>query len=72
MPGNKKNFDEYIEDIPAYTYLGHLISLNKLLKSDNIILRSDTIEGIEDILEKLDFIITDEIESEHPFHSKVK
>ena len=72
MPGNKKNLDDYIEDIPAYTYMGHLISLKKLLKSKNIILRSDAIEGIEYLVEKLGFIITDEKESEHPFHSKVE
>ena len=72
MPGNKKNLDDYIKDIPAFTYMGRLISFKKLLKSKNIILRSDAIEGIEDIVEKLGFIITDEIESEHPFHSKVE
>lgn len=72
MPGNKKNLDDFIEDIPAYTYNGRLISFKKLFNSDIIILRSDFIEGIEDILEKLGFIITDETESQHPFHSKIE
>lgn len=72
MPGNKKNLNDYIEDIPAYTYTGRLISFKKLLKSNSIILRSEAIEGIEDIVEKLGFLITDETESEHPFHSKVE
>ena len=53
MPGNKKNLNDYIEDIPAYTCMGRLMSFNKLLKTDKVILRSDVIAGIEDIVEKL-------------------
>ena len=72
MPGNKKNLNDYIEDIPAYTCMGRLMSLNKLLKSDKVILRSDVIAGIEDIVEKLGIRITDEEETQHPFHAKVE
>lgn len=72
MPGNKKNLNDYIEDIPAYTCMGRLMSLKKLLKSDKVILRSDVIAGIEDIVEKLGIRITDEEETQHPFHAKVE
>lgn len=72
MPGNKKNLNDYIEDIPAYTYMGRLMSFNKLLKSDKVILRSDVIAGIEDIVEKLGIRITDEEETQHPFHANVE
>lgn len=72
MPGNKKNLNDYIEDIPAYTCMGRLMSFNKLLKSDKVILRSDVIAGIEDIVEKLGIRITDEEKTQHPFHTKVE
>lgn len=72
MPGNKKNLNDYIEDIPAYTCTGKLMSFKKLLKSDKVILRSDVIVGIEDIVEKLGIRITDEDETQHPFHDKVE
>ena len=72
MPGNKKNLNEYIEDIPAYTCMGKLMSFKKLLKSDMVILRSDVIAGIEAIVEKLGIKITDEEETQHPFHAKVE
>lgn len=72
MPGNKKNLNDYIEDIPAYTCMGKLMSFKKLLKSDMVILRSDVIAGIEDIVEKLGIRITDEEETQHPFHAKVE
>ena len=72
MPGNKKNLNDYIEDIPAYTCMGRLMSLKKLTKSDKVILRSDVIAGIEDIVEKLGIRITDEEETQHPFHAKVE
>lgn len=71
MPGNKKNFNDYIGDIPAYTCMGRLVSFNKLLKSDKIILRSDVISGIEGIVEKLGISITEEDETQHPFRTKV-
>lgn len=72
MPGNKKNLNDYIEDIPAYTCMGRLMSFKKLLKSNKVILRSDVITGIEDIVEKLGIRITDEDETKHPFHDKVE
>ena len=72
MPGNKKNLNDYIEDIPAYTCMGRLMSFKKLLKSDKVILRSDVIAGIEDIVEKLGIRITDEEEAQHPFRAKVE
>ena len=72
MPSNKKNFNDYIEDIPAYTCMGRLMSFKKLLKSDKVILRSDVIAGIEDVIEKLGLRITDENETQHPFHTKVE
>ena len=72
MPGNKKNLNDYIEDIPAYTCMGRLMSFKKLLKSDKVILRSDVIAGIEDIVEKLGIRITDEEETQHPFRAKVE
>lgn len=72
MPGNKKNLNDYIEDIPAYTCMGRLMSFNKLLKSDKVILRSEVIAGIENIVEKLGIRITDEEETQHPFHAKVE
>lgn len=72
MPGNKKNLNDYIEDIPAYTCMGRLFSFNKLLKSNEVILKSDVIAGIEDLVEKLGIRITDEEETLHPFHAKVE
>lgn len=72
MPGNKKNLNDYIEDIPAYTCRGRLFSFNKLLKSNEVILKSDVIAGIEDLVEKLGIRITDEEETLHPFHVKVE
>ena len=72
MPGNKKNLNDYIEDIPAYTCMGKLMSFKKLLKSDKVILRSDVIAGIEDVVEKLGIRITDEEETLHPFHAKIE
>ena len=52
MPGNRKNLDDQIADIPAFTSKERLYSFNKLLTSRNIILRTDTIKGIEEILLK--------------------
>ena len=72
MPGNKKNLNDYIEDIPAYTCMGKLMSFKKLLKSNKVILKSDVIAGIEDMVEKLGIRITDEEETLHPFHAKVE
>lgn len=72
MPGNKKNLNDYIEDIPAYTCMDRLMSFKKLLKSDKVILRSNVIAGIEDIVEKLGIRMTDEEETQHPFHAKVE
>lgn len=72
LPGNKKNLNDYIEDIPAYTCMGKLMSFKKLLKSDKVIIRSDVIAGIEDIVEKLGVKMTDEEEAQHPFHAKVE
>lgn len=48
MPGNRKNLDDQIADIPAFTSMGRLYSFNKLLTSRNIILRTETIKGIEE------------------------
>lgn len=72
MPGNKKNLHDYLLDIPAYNCNGRLLSFNKLLTSNHIILRIGYIEGIEEIIEKLGFVITKDSEAEHPFHSKVE
>lgn len=72
MPGNKKNLNAYIEDIPAYTYMCRVVSFKKLQKSDKVILRSDVVAGIEGIVEKLGIRITDEEESQHPFHAKIE
>lgn len=52
--------------------MGRLMSFKKLLKSNKVILRSDVIAGIEDIVEKLGIRITDEDETLHPFHDKVE
>ena len=72
MPGNKKNLHDYLLDIPAYSCNGRLLSFNKLLKTNHIIVRIGYIEGIEDILKKLGLIITKETEADHPFHSRVE
>ena len=72
MPGNKKNLHDYLLDIPAYNCNGRLLSFNKLLTSKHIIIRLGYIEGIEEIIEKLGFVITKDSEAEHPFHSKVE
>ena len=70
MPGNKKNLYENLLDIPAYTCDNRLFSFNRLLNSDKIILNCEIINGIEEIIKKLGFNITDEVESGHPFHDK--
>lgn len=70
MPGNKKNLSDNLLDIPAYTCDNRLFSFNRLLQSDKIILNCEIINGIGDIINKLGFKITDEVESEHPFHDK--
>lgn len=72
MPGNKKNLNDSLLDIPAYSCMGRLYSFNKLLKSKSVIIRCEFISGIENILEKLGFKITDENEVDHPFHSKTE
>lgn len=72
MPGNRKNLDDQIADIPAFTSMGRLYSFNKLLTSRNIILRTETIKGIEEILLKLGFEITDEDISTHAFQHKLQ
>lgn len=72
MPGNKKNLDNQLSDIPAFASKGKLYSFNKLLASPNVILRTDTIKGIEKILLKLGFEITDEVVSTHAFHEKLQ
>lgn len=69
MPGNKKNLNDSLLDIPAYSCMGRLFSFNKLLKSKTIIIRCEFISGIENIIKKLGFKITDENEVNHPFHS---
>lgn len=71
MPGNKKNLSDNLLDIPAYTCNNRLYSFYKLQQSDKIILNCDIIKGIEEIVNKLGFNITDEVESEHPFHEKI-
>lgn len=72
MPGNKKNLNDSLLDIPAYSCMGRLYSFNKLLKSKSIIIRCEFIKGIENIIEKLGFKITDENEVDHPFHSNTE
>lgn len=72
MPGNKKNLDDQLSDIPAFTSKGKLYSFNKLLTSHSVILRVDTIKGIEEILLKLGFEITDEAVSTHAFQQKLQ
>ena len=72
MSGNRKNLDDQIADIPAFTSKGRLYSFNKLLTSRNIILRTETIKGIEEILLKLGFEITDEDISTHAFQHKLQ
>lgn len=72
MPGNKKNLDNQLSDIPAFASKGKLYSFNKLLASPNVILRTDTIKGIEKILLKLGFEITDEVISTHAFQHKLQ
>lgn len=72
MPGNKKNLDNQLSDIPAFTSKGKLYSFNKLLASPSVILRTDTIKGIEEILLKLGFEITDEVVSTHAFQEKLQ
>ena len=72
MPGNKKNLYDHLLDIPAYTCNSRVLSFNKLLKSNNVIIRSEVIIGIEDIIGKLGFLLTDEDEEKHPFHSRIE
>lgn len=72
MPGNRKNLDDQLSDIPAYTSKGKLYSYNKLLASHNIILRTNAIKGIEELLLKLGFEITDEDASTHAFTQKLE
>ena len=72
MPGNRKNLDDQLSDIPAYTSKGKLYSYNKLLASHNIILRTNAIKGIEELLLKLGFEITDEEASTHAFTQKLE
>lgn len=72
IPGNKKNLDSHLCDIPAYTSHGKLYTFNKLLNSNTVILRTEIIKGIEHVLEKLGFEITDEEEITHVFHKKIE
>lgn len=72
MPGNKKNLDSQLCDIPAYTLRGRLYSFNKLLSSKRVILRTEAIKGIENILLKLGLDITEEEEVTHAFHKKLE
>lgn len=72
MPSNKKNLDNQLSDIPAFTSKGKLYSFNKLLASPCVILRTDMIKGIEEILLKLGFEITDEVVSSHAFQEKLQ
>lgn len=72
MPGNRKNLDDQLSDIPAYTSKGKLYSYNKLLASHNIILRTNAIKGIEELLLKLGFEITDEDASTHAFTQRLE
>ena len=72
MPGNRKNLDDQLPDIPAFTSKGKLYSFNKLLTSSSVILRTDTIKGIEEILLKLGLEITDEDVSTHAFQQKLQ
>jgi predicted RNA-binding protein with RPS1 domain len=72
MPGNRKNLDCQLCDIPAYISEDRLYSFNQLLKSKNIILRVEEINGIEDILMKLGFKITKDEEQTHAFHKKIE
>lgn len=72
MPGNRKNLDDQLSDIPAYTSKGKLYSYNKLLASHNIILRTNAIKGIEELLLKLGFEVTDEDASTHAFTQKLE
>ena len=72
MPGKRKNLDDQLSDIPAYTSKGKLYSYNKLLASHNIILRTNAIKGIEELLLKLGFEITDENASTHAFTQKLE
>lgn len=71
MPGNRKNLDGQLCDIPAFTSLGELYSYNKLLVSKNVILRVEAINGIEPVLLKLGFEITDEQIHSHAFSEKL-
>lgn len=71
IPGNRKNLDEQLCDIPAFASMGKLYSYNKLLVSRNVLLRTDSINGIEPILIKLGFKITDEHINSHPFREKL-
>lgn len=72
MPGNRKNLDDQLSDIPAYTSKGKLYSYNKLLASHNTILRTNAIKGIEELLLKLGFEVTDEDASTHAFTQKLE
>lgn len=72
MPGNRKNLDDQLSDIPAFSSKGKLYSYNKLLASQSIILRTNAIKGIEEILLKLGFEITDEDASTHAFTQKLE
>lgn len=71
MPGNRKNLDDQLDDIPAFSSKGKLYSYNKLITSSNLILCTDAIKGIEEILLKLGFEITDVEVSAHPFYQKL-
>ena len=71
MPGNRKNLDDQLSDIPAFSSKGKLYSYNKLLASHSIILRTNAIKGIEKLLLKLGFEITEEDASTHAFKQKL-
>lgn len=72
MPGNRKNLDDHLCDIPAFAANGKLYSYNKLLSSTNIILRTSAVIGIENILLRLGFTITDEEVSTHALYNKLE
>lgn len=72
IPGNRKNLDANLLDIPAYKTQSKLWSFNKLLMSRDTILRTSAIVGIEEILEKMGFCLTEDEEQTHPFHVKLE
>lgn len=67
MPKNKKNLFEYIKDIPAFSCEGQLLSFNKLLSSQKVLLVTPKLEPIATILKELGLILVDGKTDEHPF-----